>query len=255
MRNYPQLTKRLLYLQDCKDAVSTLFILEAPFDKELVDNCPCVGDTGVSMSKALFNPSFEISLGNILNGKVEPIPTNANNYAIFDTFKFPIDSAVAEKLDILLDNLWSKGNLQWSKIKELDGKIGRKLKRKQVETKYYDRPCHYQTLIHYIQNVDSNVLKKFICGYKKDLRQAIITFRNLKNIVVCGFIAQSIFCYAYNLPYCIVPYRKDFIVSKRRTNIRFVDHPINAFRRGKKTHWQYTAVNRKPIILNINIKC
>lgn len=254
MRNYPQLTKRLLYLQDYKDDVSTLFILEAPFDKELIDNCPCVGDTGVSMSKALFNPDIKISLGNILNGKVESIPTNANNYAIFDTFKFPIDPAVAEKLDILLDNLWSMENLQWSKIKELDRKIGRKLKRKQVETGCYDRLCHYKTLIQHIQKIDSNVLEEFIDDYKKELWQATIKFKNLKNIIVCGFIAQSIFCFAYGLPYCVMPYRRNCITSREKI-IRFVEHPINAHHREYRPLWQYETNTSTPFILNTDIRC
>lgn len=252
---YPQLSNRLLYLKHQEDDVSTLFILEAPFDKEINKDRPCVGCTGISMSKALFGSKIEIPLGDILNGIEECIPNNAENYAVFDTFKFPIDPIVADKLGVSLSDLWSRENSQWDKIKELDGNTGCALKKQKEETGFYDRAYHYKTLIQYIQNVDSKVLKKFINDYKVELNQAISTFKNLKYIVVCGFIAQSILCFAYKLPFCIMPYRKDCIVSNKRKILRFVEHPINAHKRNNNPLWCYTAKNDSLFTLNTNIKC
>lgn len=252
---FPLLSNRLLYLKHRENDVSTLFILEAPFDNEIKKDCPCVGCTGEIMSKALFGPSFKTPLGDILNRKARRIPINAEKYAVFDTFKFPIDPDVAQELGISCCDLWSPENSQWGKIKELDRSTGRKLNKQKEETGFYNRPYHYKTLIQYIQNIDSGVLEIFINDYKADLRHAIKTFENLKDIVICGFIAQSVFCFVYGMPYCIIPYRENFIVSEKRINIRFVNHPINVLKKRNHSLWQYKATNTDPIHLNMNATC
>lgn len=243
---YPQLSKRLLYLEGCENFVSTLFVLEAPFDKEIQGNCPCVGASGESMSKALFGSDFRESLGAVLNGSVETIPNEAKKYAVFDTFKFPIDTVVADKLGMGLRDLLSPDNVQWTKIKICDKKIGGELKREAKLTGRYDRFCHYETLIQCIQSVDSSILKEFINGYKADLSRAMALFRNLENIVVCGFIAQSVLCCVCQKDYREISYRVNYIIPQKRINLRFVEHPINAHKRDDEPLWLYLAKDPPP---------
>ena len=150
----------------------TLFILESPFDSELMENCGCVGKTGKNMTKVLGLSSND-ALGKMLNDG----DLIAKKYAIFNTFKFPLDIAVAVKMIEAGKNfdLWDEFKIPWSILKKDEGK-------------------KIETLKKEINAINGNIsCKKYYSGYKRSLMSFLRKCPNLSNIVVCGKIAQAMF--------------------------------------------------------------
>lgn len=116
--------------------------------------------------------------------------------------------------------------------------IGQKLKREQHGKKGpYDRNAHYNSLWDYIANIDNNTKKIFLDEYKKILLPVISskTFPNLKEIVVCGYIAQSIFTNVFDKQ--IFPFNRPFHIKKYPIPIRFLNHPSSSMQDGME--WSY----------------
>lgn len=243
-----QLTNRLLFIQDHEDDVDSLLVLESPYDNELKEDCPCVGKSGLSMSKALLQKDCAVSFSKVLRDGCDYLNI-AKRYALFDTFKFPIDENIAGKLDVNSESLWNCETTPWKKIKITDNAIGKELSRKRENTGTYDRVCHYKTLIQTMDGIEPNRLNSFLNEYKCDLIKTILKFRSLKQIVFCGFIAQSVFLKAFSKPYDRVPYRTNFRFKRDGIVLRFVEHPSRANKRDDCPPWRFTPRSKKILLL------
>lgn len=226
----PELSSRLLFHQGDEDNVSTLFILEAPFDDELINKCPCCGEAGKSMSKALSNDKIDTPLGLILSKK-EKFIKSAEKYAIFDTFKFPIDLSVASKLNAKPSLLWTPEKEPWTHLKTIDDYEG--------ENHRYNIEHHLVALQKYIGTIPEVIRTNFFEEYKKDLANAVAMFPNLNNIAVCGYIAQCIFNIAYNFPQGEKKFSTTYF-SQSGKKYYFIEHPMAAYYRNYEPLWSYT---------------
>lgn len=243
-----QLTNRLLFVREHEEYVETLCVLESPYDNELKEDCSCVGKSGLSMSKALLQEDCTVSFGKVLRDGRDYLDI-AKRYALFDTFKFPIDENVAGKLEVNPEFLWDCENTPWKEIKITDNAIGKELSLKKEITGTYDRACHYKTLIQTMDGIEPSLLNSFLNEYKCDLKRAISKFRSLKQIVFCGYIAQSIFLKAFKKPYDRVPYRTNFKFKRDGIVLRFVEHPSSANKRDDRPLWGYTPRSEKILLL------
>lgn len=183
-----RLPKHLCFSNGAENDVETLFILESPYKEELYWGFPCMGDTGKKMSEVLIKNS-SIAIGNL----IQHDNPQTRKYALFETFKFPLDKSLTHGLDA--DELF------WKEIKN----------KKQIK-KFFD------------QN-----RQLFSYSYKYNLECALKIFqKNLKEIVVCGDIAQSIFEVVF----------EDKLKQEKTpksVNVVFVEHPAKA----KYSHRQW----------------
>ncbi|OWV19265.1 hypothetical protein [Fibrobacter sp. UWB3] len=155
-----------------KSSAKTLFILESPFDSELLEDCACVGKTGKKMTKILGLQSDD-ALGKMLNDRNQM----AKEYAVFNTFKFPLDVAVAVRMIKAGKkyDLWSKSKMPWCGLKN-------------------DEDKEIATLKREINTINSNrFCKSYYLEYKNSLMFFLQKSPNLRRIVVCGRIAQAMF--------------------------------------------------------------
>lgn len=150
-----KLPKHLYYSHDAEDKVETLFVLESPYYEELYWGYPCMGATGMKMSEILIG-NKDIALGTLIQHDY----AQTRNYALFETFKFPLDSKLTEGLD--------GDEMIWKGIKK------EKTKRQ-------------------IENFFEQYKDYFPNSYKFNLGSGIRLFSKLKRIVVCGDIAQVVF--------------------------------------------------------------
>ena len=197
-----RLPKHLYFSDGAENDVETLFILESPYKEELYWEFPCMGTTGKTMSKALIQ-NADIALGDLILHN----NSQTKRYALFETFKFPLDKSLRHGLDA--DELF------WQDIKK---------KRSRV----------------LIRNFFSQNKLFFSYSYKCNLECAIKIFsRKLKEIVVCGDIAQEIFMQVFGIAYPDRDNRVIEIVGKR-IDLYFVEHP--AFAARKKQIWTYKRI-------------
>lgn len=151
-----RLSKHLYFSDGAENEVETLFILESPYKEELLWEYPCMGQTGKKMSEVLIQHS-DIAIGDLIQHN----NPQTRKYALFETFKFPLDESLTHGLDA--DELFWKG-------------IKKKKDKKQIKN-FFERNRQF-----------------FSYSYKYNLECAIKIFsKNLKEIVVCGDIAQVIF--------------------------------------------------------------
>lgn len=215
-----RLTERS-FCGDNSSDVEILFVMESPGEQELVCNYACVGPTGNVMAKYLCGKNM-VSLGCLLKNKKE------SRFAIFETFDFPL----CESLQNNLNTSFEKAMLELKKI----------------DNDYADssRREHYDKLkIFWENSTDSFLYKKreFINLYKNELINFANSFSNLKNIVICGYIAQSCFMQAfcphgYNSDFDFPPYGFLFNVNtSNNPRIYFSNHPSVEFYPDK--FWKY----------------
>ena len=115
-----ELSSHELYIEENgQSTATTLFILESPFDTELLEECACVGDTGKHMTKVL-DLNSSSPLGKLLKEK----NSIARNYAIFNTFKFPLDVKVSLKMaeQNQPHDLWTSCKMPWCSLKNDESK-------------------------------------------------------------------------------------------------------------------------------------
>ena len=183
-----RLPKHLYFSDGAENDVEILFILESPYKEELYWGFPCMGDTGKKMSEVLVNDK-NIAIGDLIQHN----NPQTRKYALFETFKFPLDKSLTHGLDA--DELF------WKEIKN----------KKQIK-KFFDQNRPF-----------------FSYSYKYNLECALKIFqRNLKEIVVCGDIAQSIFEVVF----------EDKLKQEKTpksVNVVFVEHPAKA----KYSHRQW----------------
>lgn len=216
--------------------VNVLFVMESPFADELNAGYPCAGNTGIVMSKAL--TLGIVPFGELLFSGME------KRFAIFNTFNFALDSRVCVELTGKYHpkevyNFWDQFDIPWCGLKIQDNFIGCKLTRETIEKRtLYDRHSHYNSLWNYISQIDENVKKDFFYRYANILRPVInkTMFPNLKEIVVCGFIAQSVFTVAFEKK--VFPYNTPFSIKKCTVPVRFLNHPSGSLQNHQE--WSYS---------------
>lgn len=231
-----KLENRIYYSAKSEEKVETLFIMESPFVDELKSSkpCPCLGYSGDVMSRAL-------NLGDQAFGKILSQDLG-RKYAVYETFNFALDTRVCTKLKSLYSpenvyKFWETCDIPWCGLKIQDMLIGAKLyKESLVPFKKYDRKKHYESLWDFISCIDENVKNNFFNNYQSVLKPVLVKelFPNLKEIVVCGYIAQSIFLMAFEIDF--LPFRKRSNIDGFAGTIVFVEHP-GSVRGGNK--WSY----------------
>lgn len=193
-----RLPKHLYFPDGAENDVETLFILESPYEEELYWEHPCMGQTGKKMSEVLIQHS-DIAIGDLIQHN----NPQTRKYALFETFKFPLDESLTHGLDA--DELF------WKHIKCLDSSLGRK-----------SRDEHNQGLNNFWEENKASFPKTYqIC-----LESSLKLFSNLKEIVVCGFIAQSIFLNVFQVKDPGYDQdRKKILVAGKTIDIYFIEHP------------------------------
>lgn len=195
-------------------AATTLFILESPFDTELIEECACVGDTGKRMTKVLGLNSSD-SLGKLLKDK----NSIARNYAVFNTFKFPLDVKVSLKMaeQNRPHDLWTSCKIPWCSLKIDESKKG-----------------SLKKTIQFLKNKRS--LKRYFVDYDESLDSFLNNAPHLNNIIVCGNIAQVLFEQKTNIINLNSNLRSfPASINGRSYNLMYTIHPSKWFsvERGK----------------------
>lgn len=224
------LEKHEHYVQGKQNEVKTLFLLESPGKTELEKGYPCAGPSGEVMSKALLkidSNSEDKALGELIAGK-DP---NVFQYAIFDTFKFPLkkdDSKPGETLN--------ESESIWQNLKDVEQDSWHQCKK---------MGCHSAKITNKILELSRSAPSIFD-EYKNTLGDCLKSFPNLEEIVVCGFIAQCMFKEYSGLSEW--PYNK--WISWTHENdyfLRFVKHPRsylddkgNVIVKNGKVDWKYS---------------
>ena len=231
-----KLENRIYYSASSEEKVEVLFILESPFFDELKSSNPrpCMGHSGLVMSKAL-------NLGDHEFGKYL-VEDTGTKYAVYETFNFALDTRVCAKLkgSYPPENVykfWDTYDLPWCGLKVQDMLTGAKLYKESLDShKGYDRKKHYESLWDFISCIDEKVKTNFFNNYQSVLNPVLAKelFPNLKEIVVCGYIAQSVFLKAFEIDF--LPFRKRSNIEGFAGTIVFVEHP-GSVRGGNE--WSY----------------
>lgn len=215
--------------------VNVLFVMESPFADELNAGYPCAGNTGIVMSKAL---ALGIApFGKLLFSGME------KRFAIFNTFNFALDSRVCVELTGKYHpkevyNFWDQYDIPWCGLKIQDKSIGCELTIKKIWSGSYDRKAHYESLWNYISCIDENIRNVFFEKYTSILRPVIegTKFPNIKEIVVCGFIAQSVFTVAFEKK--VFPYNTPLSIKNCSVPVRFLNYPSGSLQNHQE--WSYS---------------
>lgn len=191
--------------------IKTLFIMESPYHKELKAEVPCAGETGKRMSRAILNED-SISLGDLLKEKNAKVL----EFGIMNSFPFPLE---------ITDNLNPK-QLEYTELKKLNWTKG--------ETK---RDEFYQDHFKLLGKVE--ILEKQI-GFKERLSEYVQQCPNLKNLVFCGYISQSVYLWLFNQS----AIRYNQLTTKntksgREMNLLFVNHPSE---KNKEWHFKIETI-------------
>jgi hypothetical protein len=231
-----KLENRIYYSANSEEKVEVLFIMESPFVDELnsFKPCPCMGYSGDVMSRAL-------NLGDQSFGEV--LAEDAGRkYAVYETFNFALDTRVCAKLKGFYSpenvyKFWDSHDIPWCGLKIQDMLTGAKLYKESLDShKGYDRKKHYESLWDFISCIDEKVKTNFFYNYQSVLNPVLAKelFPNLKEIVVCGYIAQSVFLKAFEIEF--LPFRKRSNIDGFAGTIVFVEHP-GSVRGGNE--WSY----------------
>jgi len=230
-----KLENRIYYRASSED-IEVLFIMESPFFDELNSSnpCPCMGYSGKVMSRALY-------LGNQAFGEVLAEDVG-RKYAVYETFNFALDTRVCAKLKGLYPpenvyKFWATCDIPWCGLKIQDMLTGAKLYKESLDShKGYDRKKHYKSLWDFISCIDEEVKNNFFNNYQSVLNPVLTKerFPNLKEIVVCGYIAQSVFLKAFEIDF--LPFRKRSNIDGFAGTIVFVEHPSSV---RDENEWSY----------------
>ncbi|OWV25348.1 hypothetical protein B7988_10855 [Fibrobacter sp. UWB1] len=213
-----RLPKHLYYADGAENQVETLFVMESPHADELQDNVsfPCVGKTGQNMTAKLC-PEETQSLGLLIKAGDNEF---VKKYALFETFKFPLGLDITDGL--------SDNELLWKEMKKLD--------RLHCTDNRFN---HYASLSEFFrQNITV-----FPNTYQSCFERAIQTFINLKEIVVCGFIAQAILMEVFGIPVPEYNIRRTTLFFNKNLDLCFICHPARV------RNWPYVARQSQSILL------
>lgn len=178
------------------EKIEILFILESPFKNEIKEGYPCAGATGKKMTAKIF-PGNSNAFGKILKDK----ETGSERFGIFNTCHFPLD--LPEKL-----------SLEEKQVMKL----------KEDENQEDDREVIYskmEGILAGIQNLEE------LTNYLKRLTQILNASSTIKNLVVCGFIAQSFFKFYFNIKEHPYNKSKELSINGKIFNVLFVNHPAD----------------------------
>lgn len=185
------------------NSLETLFIMESPHIDELKNMIPCSGESGIRMAEKLYGNETR-SLGEIIQNNI------GCPYGIINTFQFPL--GIKKGL--------SNEMIMYSKLKEL----------RWSPTK--TRITFYQEHFELLKNRDLlEQNTKLILRLSEIIEKA----KKIKSIVICGYIAQSVFCLLFNKE--ILPYNKTIALktkSGKKVNFLFTNHPST-----KNNQWDF----------------
>ncbi len=212
-----RLLDHLFYADGAENQVETLFVMESPHIEELQDGVgfPCVGNTGKNMTAKLCPGEIQ-SLGMLIKDGNNEF---ARKCALFETFKFPLGLDLFEGLN--------EHELFWKKIKIIDSHH------------YENRFDHYDSLCNFF---DQNIAI-FPETYQRRFEYAVQTFINLKEIVVCGFIAQAILMEVFGIPVPEYNIRRTTLFFNKNLDLCFICHPARV------RNWPYVARQTQSILL------
>ena len=179
--------------------IKTLFILESPCIDELKNEYPCAGKSGKTMSSKILGDN-SISFGKLLFDKDERI----KNYGVFNSSPFPFE---------ILNDL----NENEKKIAEL-----------KIIERDQGHLCDHNIYFDYLKSIDKNELVNFTLRYTNRLIPILKESKSIENIVICGYIAQSIYSYLLNIKlpkYLILEEIKE--CENRKLNHFICNHPRN----------------------------
>lgn len=216
-----KLGNKIYFFENNENDVEVLFIMESPYIEELNNNSPCMGRSGVVISETL-------GLGEDAFGKLL-LDGMAKRYAVFNTFNFALDTRVCASSSLeKVRDFWEMNEIPWCGLKMQDILIGNKLNCKRCNGLGYNRNAHYKKLWDYIAKIDERIRNNFFGIYISLLDPVIKKekFNNLKEIVVCGYIAQSIFMEAFGKDNR--PFAQRFKVDGFQIPVIFVEHPSHA---------------------------
>ena len=185
--------------------IEVLFILESPYQDEMDHGYALAGKSGRNMSRVILGDD-SIPFGKLLFDKDKRV----TKYGVFNSCHFPLEIA-----DQLINE-----QLLFSKIKEVPQNNVRVFNYKQLDG-----------FLKGFDNLDD------LLNYNKRLKSITAICRKLNTLVVCGFIAQSIFLKLY--PSIQIPNYNSItpVINKKtgiRKNILFVNHPSE-----KESKWVY----------------
>lgn len=217
------------FVQEKQNEVKTLFLLESPGKTELEKGYPCAGPSGKVMSKALLKigSDSDKALGELIAGK----NPNVSQYAIFDTFKFPL-----KKDDLKPGETLNESESIWQNLKDVEQDSWHQCKK---------MGCHSAKITNKISEFNRRD-RSIFNEYKNSLGNCLKLFPNLEEIVVCGFIAQCMFKEYSGLSEW--PYNKWISWTHKNVYVlRFVKHPRsclddkgNVIVKNGKVDWQYS---------------
>lgn len=196
------------FVQEKQNEIKTLFLLESPGKTELEKGYPCAGPSGKVMSKALLKigSDSDKALGELIAGK----NPNVFQYAIFDTFKFPL-----KKDDLKPGETLNESESIWQNLKDVEQDSWHQCKK---------MGCHSAKITNKISELNRRD-RSIFNEYKNSLGNCLKLFPNLEEIVVCGFIAQCMFCVANNFK----EWPLNRFVKWQNYRVAFIDHPINCW--------------------------
>lgn len=177
------------------EKLETLFILESPYRNEVVNSIPCSGVTGIRMAQVILSISESKSFGELLNENNESIKM----FGVMNTFPFPLE--MPERLTTNQRYYTCLKNLKWNN----------------------GRHDFYNQHLSVLENCSE---LENISGFKSRLFDYIVNSEKLKNVVICGYIAQSVFLKLIKSK--IPDYNKPFILNGRtgrKLSVIFTNHP------------------------------
>ncbi|MBL7934186.1 MAG: hypothetical protein JNM51_00070 [Bacteroidia bacterium] len=185
------------------EKLKTLFILESPLTDEIRCGYPCAGFTGKEMAKRIIAANSQVSFGEHLFNKA----SGHEQYGLMNTFLFPLE--LPEKLDSI--------QTKYCKLKQLGNMKG--WPREEIYK------SHYNVLPH-IEITDQEI------EYTVRLKKYLLNSEQQVTLVVCGYIAQSVFL-------TITKKEKEFprynrlennwtVFGGKTVNVLFVNHPADS---------------------------
>lgn len=175
------------------DTLETLFIMESPYLEEIATGIPCSGGTGRRMAAEIFGNNND-AFGKLLHDKKE----EALKYGIINSFPFAL--GLREQLPKDLQIYTQIKNLKWNNRQD-----------------FYNQ---HLNLLSTLPDLEKHT------EFKSRLTNYISQAPNIKHLVFCGYIAQSMYLHSFKQG--ILPYNKLTPLntkSGKTIHALFVNHP------------------------------
>ena len=162
------------------------------------------------MSEVLVN-NISIPIGRLIK---EGNPAT-RKYALFETFKFPLKPYSKEEFD--------SNELIWTQMKNLDSRS------------YSSRKERFVVLNQFLEK---NAIA-FPNSYQSCLESAVRLFENLKEITICGNIAQTVFMHFFGINDSENGQRVKKLIAEKDLDLYFIEHPAASLYDGSNRSWAY----------------